>query len=488
MNRISTRNKLLIILGAILLFSFTGISYLNYKVTRASVREEILRNDLPLTMENIYSELTSELTRPLLVSSSMASDTFLKDWSTEGEKDVNKIIKYLAQIRNKYGFFTTFFVSASSGNYYRYNGTHKQISRDDSHDVWFFDFIESEKEYLFDVDTDEGAGNILTIFMNYRVIDSEGSLLGVTGVGLKVDTVSRLISEYRQKYDRAVYLTDPEGIIQVHPDTSFVDKKRIHELQGISEIAEVVLAEKGQGKNYEFTRNEERILLTVKYMESLGWLLYVEQNESKSLVTAKKNFIRTITVGLVASVVIIILTLFTINRYQDRIEMYAVIDELTGISNRRALDPEFKRMLYSFSRTGRKFCVLLLDLDKFKKVNDFHGHMVGDTFLVDVVQVISKVVRGSDVLVRWGGDEFVIISEGDKNNAMRVADRIRQSVRLHDFVGEGASLRDPRNLVTVSCGIAGYREGDDLDSMLLRADQAMYRCKGNGGNAVEFGA
>jgi len=483
----TTRNRLLIILGAILFFSFTGISYLNYIVSRASVHEEILRNDLPLTMENIYSELTSELTRPLLVSSSMASDTFLKDWSTEGEKEVNKITRYLDQIRLKYDFFTSFFVSVSTGNYYRFSGIHKQISEDDAHDIWFFDFIDSGKEYEFGVDSDEGANNILTIFMNYRVTDSEGALLGVAGVGLKVDTVARLVAEYQYKYDRAVYLTDPEGVIQVHPDISLVEAKNIHGMKGLAGLAGTILLEKEKTSNYEFTRNEEKILLTVKYIESLDWFLYVEQNETKALLVARNNFIRTILIGLLASVVIIVLTLFTINRYQERIETFAVKDELTGIANRRALSPEFNRMLYSYGRTGIRFCVLLIDLDGFKKVNDLHGHMVGDTFLVDIVQLISEQVRGSDIFARWGGDEFVIISEGEKDNAVRVAERIRQSVRLQDFVGDGARLDDPRNLVTVSCGITEYCEGDDLDSMIFRADQAMYRCKDRGGDTVEFG-
>ncbi len=71
-------------------------------------------------MDNIYSELTSEMTRPLLVSSTMASDTFLKDWAVAGEIDPGKVIRYLFQIKEKYGFFTAFYVSAQSKKYYRF--------------------------------------------------------------------------------------------------------------------------------------------------------------------------------------------------------------------------------------------------------------------------------------------------------------------------------------------------------------------------------
>ena len=208
----------------ILLFSFVGVSFLNYKLTRASVHEEILRNDLPLTMDNIYSELSSDLTRPLLVSSSMSSDTFLKDWALEGEVDADKVTRYLAEIKEKYSFITTFFVSAKTGTYYRFSGIHKTISPADAHDVWYFDFLASGKEYDFDVDRDEAADNVLTVFINYKVVDEEGKLLGVAGVGVKVDTVARRIAEYQKKYERTVYLTDPQGMIQVHPDTTLIEK------------------------------------------------------------------------------------------------------------------------------------------------------------------------------------------------------------------------------------------------------------------------
>ena len=164
-NRLNSRNRLLLALSVILFFSFMGTSLLNYLMTRDSVRAEIIRKDLPLTMDNIYSELTAELMRPLLISSSMASDAFLVDWAKEGEVDVGKIVRYLKQIKNKYDFVTTFFVSTESSVYYRYSGVNKIMSPSDNHDIWFYDFLATGKEYAFDVDTDEAAGNVLTIFI-----------------------------------------------------------------------------------------------------------------------------------------------------------------------------------------------------------------------------------------------------------------------------------------------------------------------------------
>lgn len=488
MNRLSARNKLLLALASILFFSFLGVSYLNYKFTRRDVHAEILRSDLPLTMDNIYSELTSELTRPLVVSSSMATDTFLKAWAKEGELDSHKIVNYLRQIKDTYGFFTTFFVSVKSDVYYRYNGVHKTVSEGDAHDVWLFDFLSSDKNYDFDVDNDEAAANILTIFINYKVFDLEGELIGVTGVGLKVESVARLITEYQEKYGRAVYLTDAHGVLMVHPDTSLIEKKKISEMEEMAPIAREILHKGNDSRNFEFDRNGSRILLTVRYIDSLDWFLYVEQNETKSLVIARNNFIRTVIIGLIVSVIIVSLTLITINRYQEKLELLAISDELTGASNRRALEAVFDKTLYDYSRSGRTFSLILLDLDGFKKVNDTMGHIVGDRLLIDIVKLITKSVRPTDTFARWGGDEFVILSGSSGEDAAIVAARILQEVEKAQLGGPGTRPDDPRNRVTVSGGISVYSEGDNLDAMISRADQAMYKCKARGGNCVELGA
>jgi diguanylate cyclase (GGDEF)-like protein len=485
MRRVNPRNRLLVALAVILSLAFVGVSVINYNITKAAVHSEILQKDLPLTMSNIYSELTAELTRPILVASSMAADTFLKDWVQDGETEPEKIQKYLAEIKESYGFFTAFFVSAHTSSYYHFKGVHKQIDPGDAHDVWYYRFIASGKEYDLDVDTDETSNNVLTLFINYRVSDESGRLLGVTGVGLKIDTVARLVTNYQERFNRNVYLTDKQGIIQVHRDTSLIEKSSIADQDGLKGHTAAILSLPADPVYYEYIRDGEKILLNVRYIKELDWLLFVEQSETRALLLARMNFWRTITIGICASVLVIFLTLLTINRYQSKVEKLVILDELTGIANRRKLENEFSKAVYSYSRNQQPISIILMDLDGFKDVNDLLGHMVGDAVLKRIATRIGEAVRPTDTLARWGGDEFALLTTSNLEETVQMAERIRIIVEQLEWPDAEAKGNDPRERLTVSCGVIDFADGDSLDTLLRQADQALYRSKAEGGNRVK---
>ncbi len=482
--KITPRNKLLTALVLILACAFIGGSGLNYRITKSAVHREIVQNDLPLTMNNLYSDLSSELVRPILVASSMAADTFLKDWVMNGEQDVSKVQKYLFEINERYGFFSSFFISSLTSNYYHFKGTHKTISYSDDHDVWYFKFISSEKEYELNVDNDEASDNTLTIFINYRVVDNLDRLLGVTGVGVKVKSIADLISSYKEKFNRTVYLTDASGVIQVHENISLIDKANINEMEGLVNHAETILSGTSGSMNYVYMRDGQQIAINVRYIEELSWYLFVEQNETEALQTARMNFLRSIGIGFCASVFILMLTLATLNYYQRRLVQLIETDEMTSLANRRKFEKVFEKNVYIQSRKNNPFCIILMDLDGFKDVNDTLGHVEGDNVLARVAADMDKVVRPTDVLARWGGDEFALLAESDIQVALGIAERIRMEVETIDWPVLDSIADDPREKITISCGLAEYIEGDNLDTLFQRAHKALYKIKGQGGNGV----
>ena len=166
---------------------------------------------------------------------------------------------------------------------------------------------------------------------------------------------------------------------------------------------------------------------------------------------------------------------------EDRLRKQATLDPLTGLNNRRHFETLATHVLARSQRDGTPVTLLLCDVDHFKRVNDEHGHAVGDEVLVAVARLLTHNLRDGDVVARWGGEEFVALmpaSPLDKTRA--VAERIRaalQATPLH--VGTGAPLT-----ITLSLGVAQVHGAQDLHAAIARADKALYEAKNAGRNRV----
>ncbi len=169
---------------------------------------------------------------------------------------------------------------------------------------------------------------------------------------------------------------------------------------------------------------------------------------------------------------------------QQTIEM-AVTDGLTGLNNRRYLDTHLAEMISKAKGRGKPASVVICDIDHFKKVNDTHGHDVGDEVIREFARRIKKNIRNIDLACRYGGEEFVVVMpDTDMALARVVAERIRNEVALHPFiVEEGAK----QLAITVSLGVSCLEYDTDTGDVLLkRADNALYEAKRSGRNNVKF--
>lgn len=160
----------------------------------------------------------------------------------------------------------------------------------------------------------------------------------------------------------------------------------------------------------------------------------------------------------------------------------ATTDALTGLLNRRAFDEYMKTEQQRAQRYGKTFSLMMLDIDYFKKVNDTYGHAAGDALLKTLATILTQQVRDIDIVARFGGEEFVIVlPETEGTGAKILAERIRQTIARTPF-----TLPDEREIgVTVSMGIACFpHNAGSVETLLERADQALYLAKNNGRNRV----
>ena len=160
-----------------------------------------------------------------------------------------------------------------------------------------------------------------------------------------------------------------------------------------------------------------------------------------------------------------------------RLKVLSSTDKLTKIYNRRTLDEYLEREINRSRRSKETFGLILIDIDHFKAVNDTYGHQVGDLVLIDVAKIIKKGIRTIDLFGRWGGEEFLIIVPSTKEEGLQAtAQRIRESIEKHTFERVGQK--------TISLGLTIYQEEDDSNSILKRADDALYKAKREGRNQV----
>ena len=163
---------------------------------------------------------------------------------------------------------------------------------------------------------------------------------------------------------------------------------------------------------------------------------------------------------------------------QDVLTTAAITDSLTGAYNRNMLNVALPREIERARRYGTPLAMILLDIDFFKHVNDKYGHQMGDRTLVWVTERIATQLRDSDVLFRWGGEEFMVLAPSiDLAGAGQVAERMRREIEQvpFEFVGR----------ITCSFGCSEFRPDDTRDGFIQRADRALYLAKTNGRNRVE---
>ena len=164
----------------------------------------------------------------------------------------------------------------------------------------------------------------------------------------------------------------------------------------------------------------------------------------------------------------------------EQIRQMAMRDHLTGLINRRQMSELMALELRRCQRSGRPLLLAQLDIDHFKAINDTHGHSVGDLALQAFAHTALAHLRGSDVLARWGGEEFVLLlCDTEPEAATELLERVRSAVQAHTLPHGEHSIR-----MTVSIGWAQHQHGESLDETLQRADQALYEAKRGGRNRV----
>lgn len=276
------------------------------------------------------------------------------------------------------------------------------------------------------------------------------------------------------------YLVDnevEENVLKTYNEIGVLNDEKYKEIIRNNALDKL---EENRAFGFEFTYQEKNYLvrfhpITNIANETVGYYFSITEDEQCAIL--KDQMVLNV-ILMTLSILVLIGSFIALNRNRMKLQHMAETDKLTGVYNRHHFVARSEKELLRSLRYHRNFCILLLDIDHFKKVNDNFGHQTGDFVLKELTRLIAHSLRATDIIARWGGEEFIaLLPETDIDQGAKAAERIRIAVEAFHF--------KPAGNITISLGISHFLESDqNIDEIIKRADDALYEAKRAGRNRV----
>jgi len=416
----------------------------------------------------VSGTISDVISEPIHVSKTLADSQTIIDAlcvdTLEGSAEEAKMIAFMKRIEEEFGYQNIFVASEKTKAYYTYEGLSRYMDvENDVRDAWYNEYKERKIPYELNIDTDKDNDMELAVFVNMEVKDEEGNFVGVCGVGMSLESLMELLSDYEEGYDLDVLLTNPDGLIQIATDRELIENTKVDN----SDFNKMIPGE------CIYLRNENQVTM-IKYMDNMNWYLIVNDNKPDKL-----NVIKIILPSMVIYVIGIILLLMFMAFFgiRDRNQSEKLqstrrlseTDPLTELKNRHALD----LYIENIEKNGMPevFTVIMMDINGLKEVNDSVGHDAGDELIKAASDCIIGAFKNKGDAYRIGGDEFIVTCLcGIEEVKEMLADL---TVRTANWKGD--QIRE----VSISVGFASNETNKDETFFELSkaADELMYANK-----------
>ncbi len=463
-----------ILIIVVVVAGFIAIEYGFISFYRQQTREQA-QNAVVVTGVDVSSQISNVSTTQRVASQMIASDLFLKQWirtetpNPDDNKDIQVLYDYLKEYKNVLGYDTVFFVSDETGNYYYQDGLNKIISPLDDFDSWYYNFVDLDEPYDIEIDRDETQEYAVNLFVNCRVEDENGNLLGVAGTAQEVGEIEEYITRMQDAMGVEIMIVN-NGNAMNSFSGSTDHYKDVSEASKILGIPEMVLTSTDFG-NDDYIWLDNIHCMTVKHNTDLNWNVIVVKDITQILNGYKKLVFYAILL-LIAVLVVFITAATVLLTKMNRMSIeHENTDDLTGLFNNRIFRQKYTE---SLRKHRDNISLFMIDVDDFKKYNDQMGHLYGNGVLKLVSTLLLQTVGDSGIVGRWGGDEFIGIMY---MNSQRTADLLRHLQKDLD----DAETKMP---VRISGGVTGVRHGDTIEAAIDRADVGLYESKNAGKGTV----
>lgn len=417
----------------------------------------------------VSATIENEFIKPIIVSQTISQDINIRSYISGSTREEAEAVKddmtaQLVSIGNEFGYQMVFVVSDITRAYYTYNGISKYLDvENDSHDIWYKEYIESGKRYIVNVDTDEDNNWDLSVFINYGILDEEGNILGACGAGVNMNELVSLILEFEEEYDIKINLINHDGLILVDSDGSRIE----------TEYLDNSYFDRVTASDFYYQTADGCCYMT-KYLEDFDWYLVIRDNNPSKIDV--NTIILPIVLIFIAGVIIMAITFSVISIRQRKAEAaynnsyeVSIKDELTGLYNRRGFEVDCETI--KRENTLKEYSIVMMDLNGLKAANDSIGHEAGDELIIDAAKCMSNAFSGLGNVYRVGGDEFVALLKGTKES-------VDAAVATFDYLTANFKGKLISEL-SVSKGVVICAENPELtlDELKALADKRMYADK-----------
>ena len=429
----------------------------------------------------IFDLIETELVEPLHIATTLDKIGVYSEYFMQQNPNEEELV---AQLKDYSERFDLEFYVAHEKSRKQFNSDGRVFKLIEGEVIWYF-ALKDINDYP--VQAVLGKREDVHLYIDVRQYDEEGKFIGFVGVGKSLNDFIASFEQFKSEYGHEfVFVNNNDEIVlssnsnllprEAAVSTDRIGVKSISDLSWYKSFAESTEGEEEPSLVVPSAYGD--LLISQLRIESLNWSIYLITPLSKRQNEVGKSFALYIGVGLLFLFVLYNIVHRAVDYYADKMSRRFNYDPLTSLANRRYANLFFAR----HRKHHRATAVIMIDLDHFKQVNDNYGHNTGDIVLQSVADLLVKTVRGGDLVVRWGGEEFIIIMPNiDLKEAETIGEECRRLIEENKVEIASSFIQ-----TTASLGISYSRDlADNLTLMVEWADRAMYQAKQEGKNKVK---
>ena len=452
---------ILILITLLSVFAVTGYVAINNIVSEQSRIQQ-------QAVSPVYSLVNRELLKPLHIAETFA-ETITFEQILNNDVDESFLLAQLARMEERLGLI--FFVALEKQR--------RQLMSDGrSFDLiegevyWYFEALDTKERILADLGQ---VGNV-HLFFDVKIYSDNDEFLGFVGVGKPIKSFIESLNKYKAQYGYDFLFVNERNqvLLSSVPDYVVTDDY-VPDLKSLPWFDDAAV-NLNDLSNVIVENDDKEVLISEISIPQLNWrLLLLTPLETRQAQLTKTFAMNAL---LASSVIIIVISgIFAVFiSYKRKLEKRMETDALTGLANRSYLQRRYQQL----RKRSANICIVMVDLDHFKQINDQYGHGAGDEVLRTAANVLTNILRNGDTVCRWGGEEFVLlIPEITAQNCMALVEKARREVE-RGKVKHG----DHTITFTASFGVTAGSTSLQLSKHLANADMALYESKRNGRNGA----